>query len=911
MANNPIDTNSFQHFLEIRGVEYEIIEPNNFDQSNFKIIQDDIARDTFLGNEETPLEFTKDYEGETDVYMDNNGVLISHLRSGFYLLSQENKDYGSEADAKYIVKKDGVNFTPFNVDFSKDFETDGETYLNCRVIQNTNQALIKKREDVTIDLLATEDLDDNEIDAIPIQRMLLKAKPIYGLSEWIHSENCNFQGRSFYVDTNPLGIPVWELRTSKLACFSTNTVKEFGVENTLSNLDTEFALGFNDFNEDSGVYIDAEEDLSNITIKLRELNIRARSAYNNAGGSNVTSGSGSAFLVVRYGFASEPFSEMTSIIVHQKDFIFENSAFYQFPNSFDVQIPAIIKGMRIWVYLYATSTATFDEFTDAGEFFANYRVEGTMFNGIMTIEATSTALDSVINAVRKIDLIKQNYKAIGSLPVDAVNWESGGEFHDNFCFNKNLIAQILDKPFNTKLKDVKESLLELCAFPQINNDRIYIGQFEDYYKNIDMGGFLEEPDVESKFVKNDKYLVNLFKYGYEKYEQDRTTKNTLDAIHTDSEWYVQALNSINKKELKNPFIRDPFILEYARRSIFSSDNTSSGDDDNIFEVDVTTLAPGTRREFTRVLTYTVDDEDNLKLLSDNNFSWDLLGFNIGDTITITESSGTNNYLVLEYNATVIKLQGIGFTPSGSGEAVFTIDYPITNVLYTNRTNEGLIFAENLRNSDNFSNLRYSIKRNIKRWFSVLATYGKFIPLKKIKNSYFKANGECTTQFIGEPEPIKENDDILISEISDYKILSQDIYKTIVKCSFSDAVQLVSDIQEVRGFIRVQAPNGSIVKGYIKEANYVLSLDELELELEVKNESDFLTVDFVDGILTINEVGYDEETTDVKNYNIFNDYIQFFDNNSINLCNRTKFDKVLLNGVSYETIEDLINALEVL
>ena len=69
----------------------------------------------------------------------------------------------------------------------------------------------------------------------------------------------------------------------------------------------------------------------------------------------------------------------------------------------------------------------------------------------------------------------------------------------------------------------------------------------------------------------------------------------------------------------------------------------------------------------------------------------------------------------------------------NGVNFLTFDYPLTNVLYTNRTNEGLIFSENLKNSDNFGNLRYSIKRNMKHWFAVLSTYGKFIPLK---NSLF-------------------------------------------------------------------------------------------------------------------------------------------------------------------------------
>jgi hypothetical protein len=224
----------------------------------------------------------------------------------------------------------------------------------------------------------------------------------------------------------------------------------------------------------------------------------------------------------------------------------------------------------------------------------------------------------------------------------------------------------------------------------------------------------------------------------------------------------------------------------------------------------------------------------------------------------------------------------------------------------------LIFSENLRNSDNFGNLRYSIKRNMRHWLPNLATYGKFILNKKIKNTFFKANGEAITQFLGEQEPIKENEDILVSDISEFKILNQNIFKTIVSCSFEQAVNLLDNLQNVRGFIRVQAPDGRVIKGYVKESNFIWSLDELNLEIECKNESDFLTI-FSDGAnqLTINEVGYDTRIVSEKRYNIFNDYIQFFDLNNVNLCNRIKFDKVLLNGQSYETVTELVNAIELL
>lgn len=871
MANNPIDTNSFRHFLLIRGVEYEINEPVNFDKSNFRCIQGNYARDTFYGNEEELLEFYQNYGQQGQTYLNNEGVLISHLSSGLDLLLQENKDNGSESDVKYILKKDNVSFTTGNFDFSN-AETDNLTYFKCKVIQNTNQAKIKKREKLNVDLLATTDLDDNTISAIPIQRMLLKAKPVYGSGVFEYDRQ----------DVNILGGTggVFENRFN----FTPN-IKDISLESTLSFLSGNGQRS--DFN-----YLVAKDDLSNAKIKI---DADVRYSCNN----NTNSDFGFVNIYYYIG-ASLPntgfFDQITPIFSDSLSFNNDKQQ-TSYIDTFEFSVPAIPSGHKVWIWFENSAT------TSISGFFITTKVN--KFN--VEITATATALDSVINAVRWIDVIKQNYKAIGSLPVNAPKFDVGGELYDNFCFTKNLIKQDLTKPFNIKLTDTIESLQEVNGDAQINNNEIFGGTYVDFYRNSDMGGFLIKPDVDSAFSKNERYLVNEFNYGYEKYEQDRNEKNTIDAIHTDSQFFPQTQNSINTKEVKLPFVRDAFSIETARKSAFSINNNSDSTDDNIFIVDVIQLAPNTRRKFTRLISYqTNSSEGSVKFLSDNTFRWDLLGFSVGDTIIVNNVSRT----VLEITPSILKCT---FTGPDFSDTIFqTFDYPLTNVLFTNRTNEGLIFSENLRNADNFSNLRRSIKRNILQyWLPVLSTYGKFILNKKIKNTFFKANGEATTQFTGEIAPIKENADILVSDIAELKILNQDLFKTRVSCEFQQAVQLLNDVQNLRGFVRVQSPDGSIIKGYIKEANFVCSLDELDLTLECKNESDFLTVDYSGGILTINEVGYNEKMANIKLYNIFNDYIQFFDTNNVNLCNRTKFDKVLLNGVSYENVTDLVNAIALL
>lgn len=714
--------------------------------------------------------------------------------------------------------------------------------------------------------------------------MFLKAKPLFQESKWecpnVYENNLDSLG-----DTN----------TTYYFYNNAQNLTKFDIEDDLSFFEqtTEIPESLGDFNDGPAFnygYVRAKNDVNNVKILIKDLTITQVGDADNGG-----NGFAETSFRIRWGYdINYPLGSYTPINFS----IDENQSSTQSIINQTFTISFLPSGAFIWIYFKTKVRQSAINIGSVPRMEAFTRIEKYTID----ISLNSTAISSVINAVRWIDLIKQNYKAIGSLPVDAEKYDVGGEFYDNFLFTKNLIKQNTTSPFYLKLKDTKEHLLEQCAYAQINNDKIYIGQYPDFYRNIDVGGFLELPTYDSSITKNIKYLVNKFVFGYEKYEQDRNERNTVDAIHTDSEWFPQAKNSINTKSFKLPFIRDPFSIETARKSVFSINNNSDSTDDNIFIADVTLLPPNSRNKFTRFLRVQTSG-GVFSLLTDNAFSWNQLGFNVGDTVIINNASG----VVLSMTATVLSVNYSGV--SGTGEQFITIDYPLTNVLYTNRTNEGLIFSENLRNSDNFGNLRYSIKRNIKHWFEVLATYGKFIPTKKIKNTYFKANGECITQFVGEPLPIKENEDILISDIASKKILNQDVYKTSVACGFEQAVQLLNDIQKVRGFIRVQNPSGAIIKGYVKEANYLWNNEELELELEVKNESDFLNVTFSGGLLRINEVGYDEKTANVKNYNIFNDFIQFFDNNSINLCNRTKFDKVAINGITYENIDNLINAIE--
>lgn len=898
---------NFKHYLVIDSEEIEILEPINFDASSFVVEQDKAkwGRDIYKGNEDISLYFGNEIGEplETERVL-NNGMILRHKNSGLDLLLNINNEFGSEA-VIYWKLEYGSEFLLFELDFGT-AKTDNLTYIELSVTQNLEQAKIKRREGIKIDAFSEVDLDSNTITPIQTQKLFMKAKPIFQQSEW---ENNNLVAYGYSITNNRndlLDIP----DTDSFGANNITNVKQYGIEDTLSYISNRFQLGGLGFpTSENFAYVEALEDLEDVTINITDLVAYTSQTKNDFFSNIVLSGSGYVRFVVRYGYDID-IPNLTQIELYRKDFDFvDDTPIEYLPTDYTVNIPLVQRGMRIWIYLEPYSEATFNQYD--GSSLAGYQVNAVMQEGKISIQGTSIGISSVITAVRYIDLIKQNYKGIGANNVVAPKFDVGGQFYDNFCFNGKLIRQITDEPFYLELKDTLGSLEEFCADSQVNETTNYIGQYTDFYPNIDLGGFLINPDKEFNIEKNERYLINKFTFDYDNYQKDNDEENTLDAIHTESEWYVPNNKSQNEKKVSLPFARDHFLAEYLRKK--ATNNTSADiDDDTIFIFDITSLPPNSRDSFTAVLKFQKNGTDGtFKILATENFSWDLLGFNNGDNIIVNGVT----YLVTDLEPTVITLQYTGST--SQGESVFTIDYPLTNVNYTIRTNEGLIYSENLLNPDAYGNLRYSIKHNFKYWREYLATAGKFIPAKEITNSYFKANGECITQYTDDTEQIKENASIPISEITDYKILTQNIINTTITADFSKVKKLIEDLQTVNadnsvgGFIRCQDVNGRVFKGYIQKLESLWKYEELELVLEERNVSDFLDIVFSGGIFNINEVGYDTKTFTEKRYNIFNEFIQFFDINNVFLCNRTKFNQVRLNGVVYDSVDELAIAIDLL
>jgi hypothetical protein len=852
---NPNNNNSYRFFLNFKNSFgcIEITEPVKFDGASFVIEQEKgrYGRDVSFMNESLDLFFYKGiYDVSENPLQLPNGTIIYNLTQCFEQLIEDFNNTGWESEIEFIIEKSDVSFITGVLDMFN-AETDGLTFISCKVVQDTGRQLIKRREDIVIDMFSNENVDREPITPLQTTNILLKAKPITQESEWFLPNT-----------TAEIGNAVNAI----------NAITKSGIENTLSYIPDGFQNG------EECVYLEAQNDLNDVKVKLIDWRIR----------NNNLDSTTDVFQVVYSVYPIGGFTPDNYIVLDT----FPKQTWIQNYNR-EFTIDFIPRGFRLNIYLFCDSPAFVSTFIFS--------------QGKINIKAVSTAIDSVVKGVRYIDVLKQTVKSINGSTVNAPKFDVGGKYYNQFVFTGNLIKGRNDLPFPVKFKEAYGTIQEVNADYQVNENNVFIGQYADYYPNKELASLPSYPDESSRKSFNERFAINDFEFEYKTFEEDRDEANTTDAIHTKSQWSILNKQVENTKKIDLEQIRGAFKIESARKLAVKT-TTAQSDDDKPFLIDVVDLAPNTKGGFSASLNHYIDN-GTLKLLNDASFSWNLLGFQVGSVFTILTTSNVGNYTVSAIDNNILSLTGNN--PTSIGQAITKVEYALNNVQFTNRTNEGLIYSDNLLNPENYSNLRYSIKRNMKEWFSYLATSFNFLANKELKNTYFKSNGEAETQFNDESNIVIENGTETISETP---ILTPYIYNVKMVANFETVVNILNGLKTanndgtIGGFIRTRTNDGKIIKGYPQKLDYEPSTETLTATLEERYENETLTIVRDNDIVTVNEVGY--KITELASvwYEIHGDYLTLFDSKGIPLNNPVRFDKVLINGLSFENTILLSNKL---
>ena len=891
----------FKHFLNFISLPdigtIEIGEPIGFDKASYKVKQDDkrFGRDIIIANEDTELTFTRDFfEQMTITQILPNGNIFNNASLGFdYLIDIFNNE-GYEGKIEYIIQKDNITFSTGIFSYSTaSVEFDN---IKVKIIQNTNREIIKRLEDTDVDAFNDTALDGRTITPCETTNILLKSKPI--IQQSIYEKSFAISSLTvakFYSLSLNRNIVLAEIDNT-LTAFSDVVYHPLDGVNREMTLQELMAGGFN--------YINVSEGQSNKLIKanttINQINVKIKFK------ASMRSRNGNAENFIYYIMKSEPSQFFENYLNKNFEKVIEvpltSSTYIDVDLNIDFNSNIILNAGEILYGGYsALNNTSFVDFN--------------IINSEITFTVTSTSIDTIVKGVRLIDLVKHNVKSLADVEVIAPDYDVNGEHYDNFAFNGLLLGQITDKPFNNKFKELIGFTDETCSDYQVNPNTVEILPYNEFYTDELLAEFQELPSFSTNTKYNKRYTLKTADFKYKRSSSERETngQNSIDDVHTETQKFItDTVDSNLKVEINH--IRSAFLIEQARQRAFDNQQTTSlQNDDNLFLLKCVPLAPSSEGGFSAVLLQQVDSTtNNLKILNNNidgdgiDFNWTLLGFKVGDAFYIDLGTNAGVYTVISITSTILELDKVVGVPTFTGEEFIKLRWYFTDVLYTNQTNEGYTLIEGVANPTDYSNLDYSWARNIQRWFPYLATATKFKPNGIIKTASFKTNGNLITQKFGESQSLSDSGDITNSVISIQKILNPNIHSVKVYAPFDEVTELIDDIQNKKGYVKVNLNDGRTVKGYVKELDYSWIKEELDLEIEEKFEGDFMEI-------TSDGITYPQypNKNNLNSFQINNNFVVLFDENENQLYPPVRFTKIKINGVQFTDLTAFTDALTTL
>lgn len=847
----------------------QIDEPFGTSDINFSLKQKDsgMGRDVSFSGGEIQFEFT-------------------HLRNHqLKQLLYYHRKFGFEAIVVLTIEVDELNKYECDLDFAT-AETDDLEYFRCKGIEDGKLQIVKARKAVKVDLLSDVDVDGNYIGGLVPENILLLAKPVIQYSDWE-------QPTDYYE----------ALVSDDLVYFQVNpclNLTKSGLEDSFTFFEPRKAKPFDQFTSSAFLNVTAKNNIKDIKINIKDLEIDFNTDVDNGGNGYVE-----FKLEIRHGLTFD-----TAIVQTFLNTTKTENQTYSFNGNVFATIPVLNRGESIWIFLSLkvrqSAIAPFG--TPKFEVFLNVK------NMKTSISAESTAYNSISKSLRLVDVMRQVVRSISGLQINAARFEALGEFYDNRLFNGNFLRGITDKPFYVSLEDIEKSLPEMRGDWEIGSDgKIFFGIEQDFYTNNEVGFFNNTQFSEMNKTFNQKYMINEFGFKYANYQslKENEEPNSADTIHGESKFVFFNKSVENKKEVEIDWTRDAFLIESTRRKALEiTESTASQDDDTIFCID--TIDTTHDNQFTEVtqLEHTFNTStSHLTARNDGSVNFVSLGIEF-DSIFIIEQNDINAgtykvFAVTQNSLELTRLLGI-VTAAGNGNRLTKYTYTLSSafVPFTNYTNQGFTETTNLNSADNYSNRRYSIKRNIYNyWKSYLATANLYWKNNPLKNTWYKNNGDYTAKYVG--VKLTEKSDF----IPDNPILSPVLYNEIVFANihFPEFIILSNLIRSQRGFIRTIDNNQQVIKIFPIDLEYSLLEKELKIKAEEKHEPTSMTISTEFDYILINN----ETRVMSLDWEIVSEKLYIYDENRYRLYNGIYWMQVSINSAIPSSLEILKSWLELL
>lgn len=863
----------YKHYLNFLDLpligKIEISEPFKFDGSTHEIKREKgrHSRDVIIANQDIELEFYREYFEPIEVpQVLPDGTILNYVSHGFDYLVNEINTKGWEMRVEYTIDYNGNEFTTGEIDglTYKVFDD----YLSIKISQNTLHAYIKKNDSVKIDAFSDKSLTGLPISPCTTTDVFLKAKPLLQKSSWNNGElNITSQSISTFIFPAP-NLVRYEIEDSYIP-FDRSIVYHGGSD----------ALPIFDMR-----CLKAKNTLTNVKVSV---NIKVTLDYITIGSNSSTGSSLSLFA----DFGDEAYlNNPTQPPAFGENIITINSSITS--NTIDV-----VKSFTIEKIEQADFLSVYFIWRKSVNDTSTYRLN--IQSCEMDIIATSTAVSTIVKGIRLYDLLRHQAHSYDTTLNDLGVFNNTSEYWNNFCFNGRMLGNLANQAFNNEFKNLYNSVCdEAFADYQITNDGITIDFIDNYYKDEEIAVFTELPSNDTSYTANSDYAVNIFNVKFKKSSSERTGNeaDTNDDIHTSLQLKMPSKKADATFDIEFDHIRSAQLIEEQRRKGNTIDGKTRTleNDENLFVLDCIELAPNTTNNFTQFLRYRILDTTNaLEIISNGTFVWTNLGMQVGQTIGISFTGLTTgtNFQITALEDFTIRLQFLNNFPTSDsdGETSITFNYILQGVLYTNRTNEGFTNIEGIANPENYSNLKYSLKRILNKWRKIINTAGQYLIGKEANVTEIKINNELVTRMTGESADVI---DFAPIEITEDRILNGKVHEIKVFCDFDKATELFTEIRDLKGYVRAIRNNNSVIRGFIKNARYTFRSQELLLTLEEKQ----------DNLIT--------EITDLEviDFNIVNDFVNLYDANNLPLITPKEYKYFSIDGIIYNNLEDFTEKL---
>lgn len=856
----------YKHYLRFNDLPLigtiEISEPFKFDGSSISVEQEKgkHSRNLTIFSPNTSLELNNsNFELLQNNQILPDGTIFDYASQGFDYVKKELNLRGFEVNIEYILDYKGSLYSTGKLDSLT--WTIQKDLISFNIVQNTLMKKIKVNEDIAIDAFSSEDLEGNTIFPCQTHNIFLKAKPTYQKS-LVESRDIS----GLFQDS---AIPSQAITIMN---YGQNIVKS-GVQSTLTPFEPV-------------TYIDGTNasdpkllPFRFVKLKTNALNVNVKHTVDMT--YNITSGAIQGFSVVALYLVYGSEAEFSIANTNPKRIVLYNDTnpsgtvkTVNLNQTFEHTIPEMSNEDSVWLMWYIV-----------GEADAN--INGVVYDMSNEIELTSVAVSTVIKGIRLYDLLQHQARSIGFTLNDSV-FGVGTEYYNNFVFNGRMLGNLSDLPFNNKLKELLPSFCdEAFADYQINDENVTIKKINQFYNDIELAVFEEIPSLSNNQKPNTDYAIKRVEIGFKSSSDARTgnAEDTIDDVHTSMQLNFPSENVDGVFTLNFDHIRSAQLIEEQRRkgNEVSEKTKTLENDEKLFVIDCIELAPSSQNNFTQFLSYQVTASTNIiKVISNGSFSWANIGMETGQQVTISGSE----FLVIEltpYMATFLFLTNLP-TADVDVEGPLEFTYYLTGVNYTNRTNQDFTLIEGVENPENYSNLKFSLKRILNKWESILSIASHFLPNKELKVTEIKVNNKLETRLSSETESVVDFAPIPTNDITNDKFLDGKVYTYKVFNRFDDMLLLANRVRDEAGYVRILTSENEVVKGFVNKMEYKIKGQELDLTLYGKYENDIIELSsYADLIGT---------------FEVVNDFVTIYDNNGIKLFNTNYMIKFSINGNVY-------------